>query len=51
MLEGVTLELALYYREDTGDPVTVVATSITNSLALFPNLKHFIDFAGSHSEH
>ncbi|MCL4178337.1 MAG: hypothetical protein KJ072_11435 [Verrucomicrobia bacterium] len=44
MLEGVTLELAFYYRDDASNQVTVAATTITNTPAVFSNLKHFIDF-------
>jgi hypothetical protein len=43
MLEGVTLELALYYRDDASNQVTVAATSITNTVSLFPSLTHFVD--------
>lgn len=43
MREGVTLELALYYRDASSNQVTVAATSITNTTALFPSLTHFID--------
>ena len=43
MLEGVTLELALYYRDAASNQVTVATTSITNAASLFPNLTHFID--------
>ena len=44
MLEGVTLELSLYYRDDLSNRVTVAKTSITNSAGLFPNFTHFVDF-------
>jgi hypothetical protein len=44
MLEGVTLELAFYYRDDASNQVTVAATTVTNTPVVFSNLKHFIDF-------
>ena len=45
MPEGTTLELSLYYRDSASNMVTVAATSITNSWALFSNATpHFIDF-------
>ena len=43
MLEGVTLELALYYRDDASNQVTVAATSITNTASWFTNLTHLVD--------
>lgn len=47
MLEGTSLELGLYYRDSASNMVTVAATSITNSWALFSNASNaplFIDF-------
>jgi hypothetical protein len=47
MLEGTSLELSLYYRDSSSNLVTVAATSITNSWALFSdssNAPLFIDF-------
>jgi hypothetical protein len=45
MLEGTTLELDLYYRDCASNLVTVAATTITNSTALFSNATpHFLDF-------
>lgn len=44
MLDGVTLELSLYCRDDSSNRITVATTSITNSRALFPNNTHLVDF-------
>jgi hypothetical protein len=44
MLEGVTLELALYYRDAESNQVAVASTAITNAASLFTNLTHFVDF-------
>jgi hypothetical protein len=44
MTNGATLELALYYRDAASNRVTVAATTITNSPALFPTNNHFTDF-------
>jgi hypothetical protein len=44
MTNGVTLELSLYYRDDASNRVTVAATPITNSPAIFSNTTHLIDF-------
>lgn len=44
MLEEVTLELSLYYRDDASNRVTVTATSITNTTGLFPTTTHLVDF-------
>jgi hypothetical protein len=44
MQEGTTLELSLYYRTNATNLVTVAATTITNSAAIFSNATHFIDF-------
>jgi hypothetical protein len=44
MYEGTTLELSLYYRDAASNMVTVAATTITNSGALFPSATHFVDF-------
>jgi hypothetical protein len=43
MLEGVTLELAFFCRDDASNQVTVAAMSITNSASLFSSLTHFVD--------
>jgi hapalindole biogenesis HpiC1 cyclase-like protein len=44
MQPGVTLELSLYYRDASSNMVTVVATSVTNSVQSFPTNTHFVDF-------
>lgn len=44
MKPGVTLQISFYYRDPSSNKVTVAATSITNSLDLFPTNTHFIDF-------
>ena len=44
MLLGVTLELSLYYRDANSNRITVAATTITNSTALFNNNTNLIDF-------
>jgi len=44
MLEGVTLELSLYYRDAASNRVAVATTSVTNTPAIFSNNTHFIDF-------
>ncbi|MEI7729312.1 MAG: hypothetical protein WCO56_07055 [Verrucomicrobiota bacterium] len=43
MLEGATMEIALYYRDAASNMVTVAATSVTNSLLLFPTTTNFVD--------
>jgi len=44
MKPGVTLELAVYFRDTNGLPVTVASTVITNDPALFPSPNRFTDF-------
>ncbi len=44
MSPGVTLQLSLYYRDNSGRFVTVAATSITNSSVAFPTNTHFVDY-------
>lgn len=44
MLEGVSLEAALYFRDDSGRPQTVVATNVVHSKATFPDRNHFSEF-------
>ncbi|MBM3878688.1 MAG: hypothetical protein FJ387_03065 [Verrucomicrobia bacterium] len=44
MAEGATLELSLYYRDDSGALQTVDATTVTHSLSTFPNLTRLVDF-------
>jgi hypothetical protein len=44
MTNGATLEIALYFRDAANHMVTVGATTITYSQALFPTRTNFIDF-------
>jgi hypothetical protein len=44
MLAGVPLELAMYFRDESGNMVTVAATSVTNDPAIFSSTTHFVDF-------
>jgi thiamine pyrophosphokinase len=44
MSNGVTFEIRLYYRDAASNRVTVAATSITNTPALFPTNTHLTDF-------
>jgi hypothetical protein len=44
MLEGATLKLGFYYRDEASNRVSVAETSITNSVNVFSNLTHLIDF-------
>ncbi|MDB6034087.1 MAG: hypothetical protein JWM16_4425 [Verrucomicrobiales bacterium] len=44
MSNGTTLEIALYFRDAASNMITVGATTITNSKALFPVNTHFTDF-------
>ena len=43
MLEGVSLQAALYYRDAASNMVAVAATNIVHSQTLFPNATHFVD--------
>jgi hypothetical protein len=45
MLEGVPLELALYYRDATSNQVVVARTIVTNSAAAFPDRNHLVDYS------
>jgi hypothetical protein len=44
MLEGVTMEMGFYYRDDEGNRVTVASNSITHSAAVFTTNTHLVDF-------
>ena len=44
MSNGATFAISLYYRDASSNMVTVGATTITNSPALFPTNTHFTDF-------
>lgn len=43
MTNGVSLEMSLYYRDTSSNKVTVAATNIVYSSAVFSNQTHFID--------
>jgi hypothetical protein len=45
MTNGATLEISFYYRDASSNVVTIAATTITNSDALFPDRAHLVDFA------
>ena len=45
MLEGVPLELSLYYLDAATNRVPVAARVVTNSAALFPDRNHLVGFA------
>lgn len=44
MMEGVTLELALYYVDAATNRLTVAATAVTNTPAVFADKTRFTDF-------
>jgi hypothetical protein len=44
MSNGVTFQISLYYRDLSNNIVTIAATTITNTQALFPTNTHFTDF-------
>lgn len=44
MTNGATLELALYYLDDSGFPQTVASTTVTNDTATFPSRQRLTDF-------
>ncbi len=43
MLEGVTLELSLFYRDANSNRVPVATTILTNTPTVFSNNTHFVD--------
>lgn len=43
MKDGVTLELSLYYRDASGNPVTVATTVVTNEAGRFADRSRFTD--------
>lgn len=45
MLEGVPLELALYYRDAESNQVVVARTIVSNSIAAFPDRNHLVDYS------
>jgi len=44
MQQGATLELSLYYRDAASNKVTVAALSLTNTIAVFTNNTHLLEF-------
>jgi hypothetical protein len=44
MSNGATFQISFYYRDAASNKVTVAATSITNTSALFPTRTHLTDF-------
>ena len=44
MLNGATLELSLYYRDGAGNMITIAATTVTNTPAIFSNTTQLVDF-------
>ncbi len=44
MKPGATLQLSLYYRDASGNFVTVAALNVTNSGTAFPTNTHFVDY-------
>jgi len=44
MPDGATLELSLYYLDDSGAHVPIAATTVINDLTNFPNHTHLTDF-------
>lgn len=47
MTSGASLELALYYRDDSSNPVTVASTAVIYTAGAFPNPNEFVDFTVS----
>jgi len=45
MSNGATFEISFYYRDDASNKVTVAATTITNTSALFSSKMQFADFS------
>ncbi|MCC7375001.1 MAG: hypothetical protein IT581_10110 [Verrucomicrobiales bacterium] len=45
MTNGASLEMSLYYLDDTGNRVAVGATNIVHDPARFPDQNHFVDIA------
>jgi len=43
IMEGVSIEVGLYYRDSASNMVTVVATNIAFTQARFPNTTHLVD--------
>ena len=45
ILPGATLDLVLYYRDPSSNRAPVAVTTVTNSLSVFSNSTHLLDFA------
>ena len=45
MSNGVTFQIALYYRDASNNMVTVAATSVTNTPAAFPDITNLVDYS------
>jgi hypothetical protein len=45
MLNGVTLQLSLYYRDALSNMVTVASTTVTNDPSVFTTNTHLVDFS------
>jgi hypothetical protein len=43
MMQGVTLDLSLYYRDALSNRVAVATTTVTNTYDVFSNNTHFVD--------
>ena len=43
MLEGVSMQISLYFRDGAGGKVTVGAASVVHTLATFPTTTHLVD--------
>jgi hypothetical protein len=44
MLEGVELQIGLYYRDEGGNKILIATTKVVHSVAAFPDHQHFTDF-------
>ncbi|MDQ6632379.1 MAG: hypothetical protein M3Y82_11605 [Verrucomicrobiota bacterium] len=43
MTNGASLEFSFYYRDSSSNKITIAATNIIHSLAVFPTTTHFVD--------
>ncbi|HSU57034.1 MAG TPA: hypothetical protein VLT36_23530 [Candidatus Dormibacteraeota bacterium] len=44
MLEGATLDLGFYYRDSASNIVSITTVTVTNTISVFSNDTHFLDF-------
>jgi len=44
MASGATFQISLYYRDVSNNIVTVAATTVTNTIAAFPDTTNFVDY-------